>query len=177
MLLVIASPPLGARSAGENTTLPSVMLIAANLVTLPSVVLVPANPRACQTPLDLGWTQEQPPINRVQPLATSVLTTYGPCSSRQLAQKSTIQAILVSLDVHLLLDSGCQKSYISECARELLHLDAIGEQSLSIATFGYNSGSMKVCPIMNVGICLRGYPYVSLPMSCPPFVSLWLDSL
>ena len=46
MFLVIVSPPLGARSARENTTLPSVMLIAANLVTLPCVILVPANLRA-----------------------------------------------------------------------------------------------------------------------------------
>ena len=63
MFLVIASPHLGARSARGNTTLPSVMLIAANLVTLPSVILVRANLRAWQTQLDLGWTREQPRIN------------------------------------------------------------------------------------------------------------------
>ena len=81
----------------------------------------------------------------------------------------------VSLEVRLLLDSGSQKSYISERARELLHLDAIGEQSLSIATFGSYRSSMKVCPIVNVGICLGGYPSMSLslyvmPTICEPLV-------
>ena len=81
----------------------------------------------------------------------------------------------VSLEVRLLLDSGSQKSYISERARELLRLDAIGEQPLSIATFGSYRGSMKVCPIVNVGICLRGYPSMSLslyviPNICEPLV-------
>lgn len=68
---------------------------------------------------------------------------------------------MLSLELRLLLDSGSQKSYISERAQELLHLDAMGEQSLSIATFGSYRGSMKVCLIVNVGMCLRGYPSMS----------------
>ena len=64
----------------------------------------------------------------------------------------------MSLEVRLFLDSGSQKSYLTECAQELLHLDAAGEQSLSIATLGSHKSSVKVCPIVNVGVCLRGYP-------------------
>ena len=81
----------------------------------------------------------------------------------------------VSLEVHLLLDSGSQKSYISARARDLLSLDNIEEQSLSIATFGTHRGSVKVCPIVNVAICLKGYPSMSLslyvmPTICEPLV-------
>ena len=43
-------------------------------------------PKSLAAPIGSGLDQEQSPINRVQPLATNVLTTYGPCSSRQLEQ-------------------------------------------------------------------------------------------
>ena len=41
-----------------------------------------------------------------------------------------------SVEVCLLLDSGSQRSYLSEGARRMLALEPIGEQQLSIATFG-----------------------------------------
>lgn len=68
-----------------------------------------------------------------------------------------------SLEVCLLLDSGSQKSYLSNRARDLLRLDTVGEQSLSITTFGSCRSNTKVCPIVNVGMYLRGYP--SMPLS------------
>ena len=81
----------------------------------------------------------------------------------------------IALEVRLILDSGSQNSYISERACELLNLETVGEQSLSIATFGSDKGSRKVCPIVNVGMCLRGYPSMSLslymiPTICEPLV-------
>ena len=87
----------------------------------------------------------------------------------------------VSLEVGLLLDSGSQKSNISDRARELLSLDAIGEQSLSIATFGTDRGNVKVCPIVNVAICLKDYPsmFLSLyvmPTICEPLVRQPIDT-
>ena len=51
----------------------------------------------------------------------------------------------ISLEV---LDSGSQKSYISERARDLLKLEVTGQQSLAIVTFGSNKASEKVCPIV-----------------------------
>lgn len=65
---------------------------------------------------------------------------------------------------------------VGQRARELLHLDAIKEQSLSIATFGSDRGRMKVCPNVNVGICFRGNPSMSLSLHyvvltiCEPLV-------
>ena len=81
----------------------------------------------------------------------------------------------ISLKVRLILDSGSQKSYISERARELLQLETTGRQSLAIATFGSSKGSEKVCPIVSVSVCLRGYPSMPLtlyvmPTICEPLV-------
>ena len=81
----------------------------------------------------------------------------------------------ISLAIRLILDGGSQKSYISERARGLLNLEATEEKSLSIATFGSAKGSTKVCPIVSVGMCLRGYPSMSLtlyvmPTICEPLV-------
>ena len=76
----------------------------------------------------------------------------------------------ISLKVRLLLDSGSQKSYIIERARELLHLDKIGEQSLSIATFGSHRGSRKVCSIVNVGLSLRAIPQCLSPLCVMPTI-------
>jgi len=76
----------------------------------------------------------------------------------------------VSLEVRLILDGGSQKSYISERARGLLNLEATGEQSLSIATFGSNKGTTRVCPVVNVGLCLRGYLSMSLSVYVMPAI-------
>ena len=85
----------------------------------------------------------------------------------------------VSLEVRLILDSGSQKSYISERARDLLKLEPACEQQLSITTFGSSKGTTKVCPIVNVRMCLRGYPSMSLslyamPIICEPLVGVYL---
>lgn len=53
-----------------------------------------------------------------------------------------------------------------------MDLDATGEQSLSIATFGSYKGSTKVCPIVDVGMCPKGYPPMSPSLYVYPlFVS------
>ena len=51
-----------------------------------------------------------------------------------------------------------------------------GEQLLSITAFGHNPEHRKVCEIVNVGMCLRGYPPMSVslyvvPTVCNPLVS------
>jgi hypothetical protein len=61
---------------------------------------------------------------------------------------------------------------------ELLQLKPTGSQTLSIATIGAIQGQTKVCPIVSVGIRMRGYPNASLslhvvpticePLSCQP---------
>ena len=140
----------------------------------------------CDTDLTKPPSLVDPPESSQNPEATPTKlsrTTTNLCSDRvQSVFLQTAHAVLhnpanprVSLEVRLLLDSGSQKSYISDRARDLLRLDTIEEQSLSIATFGSFRGNTKVCPIVNVGMYLRGYPSmpVSLhvvPMICEPLV-------
>ncbi len=94
-------------------------------------------------------------INRIF-LQTAHAVIHCPCDPQ------------ISLKVRLSLDGGSQKSYISERARNLLNLEATGEQSLSIATFGSKKGNTKVCPVVNVGMYLRGYPPMSLSLYVMP---------
>ena len=110
--------------------------------------------------------------------SSTVCTSNNLCShNTQAVFLQTARAVIqnpqdphMSLEVRLLLDSGSQKSYLTERARELLHLDAAGEQSLSIATFGSHKGSVKVCPIVNVGICLSSYPRLTLSLYAVPTI-------
>ena len=124
-----------------------------------------AGMNADASPFKSTWTTSTFCSNNVQSvfLQTACATIYHPCNPQ------------VSLEVHLILDGGSQKSYISERARDLLDLEATEEQSLSIATFGSNKGSMKVCPIVNFGMCLKGHSFMSLslyviPTICEPLV-------
>jgi len=52
----------------------------------------------------------------------------------------------------------------------LLELQPTCEQTLSIATFGAIQEQFRVCPIVSVGICLKGYPTVSLSLQVVPTI-------
>ena len=124
-------------------------------------------------PSEPGLNPDAPPFQTTSALCSDNLQTvflqtacaviHHPCDPN------------ISLAIRLILDGGSQKSYISERARGLLNLEATEEKSLSIATFGSAKGSTKVCPIVSVGMCLRGYPSMSLtlyvmPTICEPLV-------
>ena len=59
---------------------------------------------------------------------------------------------------------------------EVLKIDPEGEkQHLSIAAFGCARGSSKVCPIVSVGMILKGNPSMTMslfvvPMICEPLI-------
>ena len=80
-----------------------------------------------------------------------------------------------SAKIRLLLDSGSQRSYLSERACTLLNLRRHGEHTLSIATFGSLAGTTRTCPIVTVNLNLNGHPPISLelyvmPTICEPLV-------
>ena len=80
------------------------------------------------------------------------------------------------LRIRLVLDGGSQRSYLSKRARNALKLQPTRSQSLSIATFGSNRSNTKVCPVVEVGLQLRGYPSMMLsvyvvPTICEPLAS------
>ena len=84
------------------------------------------------------------------------------------------------MELRVLPDGGSQQSYMTERARRVLRVEPEGEQQLSIAAFGSERGGPKVCPIVNVGILLKGYPsmIVSLfvvPMVCEPLMGQPID--
>ena len=82
------------------------------------------------------------------------------------------------VELRLLLDSGSQRSYLSERAKEMLGLETIREQALSIATFGSKVEQLKVCPVVEVQLQLKGYtsmqlilcvvPTICEPLACQP---------
>ena len=75
-------------------------------------------------------------------------------------------------------DTGSQKSYLTERAMKMLKLEPTGKQTLSIAAFGATQGQSRVCPLVSLGVCLKGYPNMPLslhvvsticePLSCQP---------
>ena len=67
-------------------------------------------------------------------------------------------------EVWVLFASGSQKSYLTDRAMRLLQLKPVGEQTQSIAAIGARRGQVKVCPIVLVCLCLKGYPNVCLPL-------------
>ena len=64
---------------------------------------------------------------------------------------------------------------------KLLHIISSGSQTLSIAAFGADCEQAKVCPIVSVGVCLKGYadttlslyvvPTICKPLSCQPVMT------
>ena len=80
----------------------------------------------------------------------------------------------------MLLDGGSQRSYMTVRARRMLNLDPDGEQQLSIAAFGSARGGTKVCPIISVGVILKGYPSLNMslfivPTICEPLIGQPID--
>ena len=152
-----------------------------------SICEVQGTERAGQPPQLLSLAQpsgNQP--TRLNPEAhsyTPMQTTNTFCSDeRKTVLLQTARGVLhnpsnpqTSIEVCLLFDSSSQNSYIMERAKSLLALEPSGEKLLSIAMLGSNKGQMKVCPIVNVGMCLKGCPPMSLSLSLYVVpTSLWL---
>ena len=49
-----------------------------------------------------------------------------------------------------------------------MKLEPSQEQTLSVATIGSGKGRVKVCPVVDVGMCLKGYPLMSLILYIMP---------
>ena len=52
----------------------------------------------------------------------------------------------------------------------MLKIDSEGEQQLSIAAFGSAKGGPKVCPIVSVGMILKGYPSMIMSLFIVPMI-------
>ena len=108
---------------------------------------------------ECGQNSKTPASQLIQP--TSAFCSHN----QQVVFLQTASAIIhrpgvsrTCLRIQLILDGGTQRSYLSERARNALELESTGSQSLSIATSGSNRSSTKVCPLVDAGLQLRGYP-------------------
>ena len=96
--------------------------------------------------------------------ASNVKTVLLQTARAQIYNVSRPQRL--QLEVRVLLDSGSQRSYLSERARAMLSLESTSEQKLSIATFGSTQEQIQVCPTVKVGMRVRE--------SAPVFMSLFV---
>ena len=86
-----------------------------------------------------------------------------------------------SMEVRILLDSGSQRSYITEQAQRQLSLLPEREQRLSIATFGATREEPKTCPVVNVELKLKDNNTIRVslfvvPKICQPLIGQPISS-
>ena len=78
--------------------------------------------------------------------------------------------------MRIVLDTGSQRSYITNLVKEKLSLVPEGEQCVSIMTFGCNEEKPQVCKFVKVGLTLRDgetqqLTLLAIPMICEPLAS------
>ena len=65
---------------------------------------------------------------------------------------------------------------MTERANMLLKLESECKQALLIAAFGSLRGETKVCPIVSIGIVLKGYPTMTMSLCVVPKICELLTS-
>lgn len=112
-------------------------------------------------------------------------TYYDRTLSTQAVLLQTARAVVYNRDepqrskrVRIVLDSGSQRSYITEKLKMELSLQSNGEQSMSIMTFGSRGEAPQVCDVVNVCMEVRGgqtrqltlftVPIICEPLTCQP---------
>ena len=75
-----------------------------------------------------------------------------------------------------MLDTGSQRSYVTDRVRKQLALTPAGERHMTIMTFGATQGGKQVCEYVRVGLQLRNgqgqiVTLFSVPEICEPLVS------
>ena len=53
---------------------------------------------------------------------------------------------------------------------KLLQLKSSGKRTLTIAAFEATHGQGEVCPVVSIGVCLRGYPSMALSLHVVPTI-------
>jgi len=60
-----------------------------------------------------------------------------------------------SKEVRIILDTGSQRSYITETVKEHLSLVPVGTETMIIKMFGVETQCQQVCDVLKVGMNLR----------------------
>ena len=136
---------------------------------------------------------EQQPHSTTQPASMNpAAPTFRPPASltlwtcaNQAVLLQTAQAVVFNPDnpqrskrVRIILDLGSQRSYVTEELRRELALHKVGEQDMSIMTFGSSSQTTHVCEVVHVAVKLKGrrtkqlslftVPLICEPLMCQP---------
>ena len=123
-------------------------------------------------PLDPGATAFEPGTKIDSRTPSLVCSIHGKAILLQTARAVIFNPMKPkqTLKVRFLFDSGSQRSYMTDRVMKLLQLKSSGEQTLAIAAFGATQGQAKVCPIVSIGVCLRGYPNMALSLHVVPTI-------
>jgi len=85
-----------------------------------------------------------------------------------------------TLKVRLILDSGSQRSFLTEQVKNTLGLQRVQQQKLSILIFGSSKGDTKHCEVVHIGITTRGgqdevLELLTVPHICEPLAPQPID--
>lgn len=136
----------------------------------------PAHPTNPQDPTEDTSTNVS--VHALNPEAPPFRSTTAVCSTNtrsvllQTARAVTYNPTFpdTRVELRILLDGGSQQSYMTERAAKKLNLMPVGEQKLSITAFGSTRGGSQVCPVVNVGLVLKGYPSLTMPLFTVPMI-------
>ena len=117
-----------------------------------------------------------PQVNTFSPTTTSSM--YAGTSSGVLLQTARTQiynpdGLYSSLEVRVILDSGSQKSYITQQVRDALSLNVAYRQKMSIKTFGSEKEEQQDCEVVKVAMKTVDGAFLDLllftvPLICEP---------
>ncbi|XP_065902449.1 uncharacterized protein [Dysidea avara] len=165
-------PPLNTSTQPSNTTVQPIT---------PQRNLTVSTPAAAQT-----TSPSTTALNPTAPTFTSPPTStslYVDASKTVLLQTALSQAYnprnpSMTYNLRLILDSGSQRSYLTERAKNSLGLDRVKKQKLSIATFGASQSSTTCSDVVRVGISTKDgegeildvlvVPHICQPLSAQP---------
>ena len=75
-------------------------------------------------------------------LQTASAVVFNPCDS-------------TSSKLRIMMDSGSQRSYLTQRARDTLHLQTVARQRLAIAAFGSERAGPRLCEVVRVSVRTR----------------------
>ncbi|XP_019852066.1 PREDICTED: uncharacterized protein LOC109581974 [Amphimedon queenslandica] len=78
--------------------------------------------------------------------------------------------------VHVILDTGSQRSYITERMRDRLALRPLGQQDISILAFGSREGQAQSCDLVKIGLETKSGPKLELKLLSVPHICEPLSS-
>lgn len=124
----------------------------------------------------------RPTLNPEAPSYPAPTTTMW-VDTNQTVLLQTAQAVIfnpgsphISFEARIVLDTGSQRSYITDHAKTKLSLTSDGEQRMSIMTFGSSEERPHVCDTVRVGVVMRDrqpkqLALCTVPHICEPLAS------